>query len=200
MNYENAHDIVSTSAPSPPSNNTRDIASSSWAEEPVSDVEIIAITDAACSGPSSSANAAPPEKNGGNRDPSNPASRVNLLRNAINTSMQKEMRASQSMPLLRHCLPQSARPLVIKEVLMALVITRIHHLMLCRMLQQLTETGLTMRQNEGKEGTLVIMYPSSMASNLNLSAILLSGTLVTPDVGNLRTLNLSSNTTAGTEV
>ena len=90
---------VSTSAPSPtqPSRG-RAVASDSWADDPVSDIELIAITDAVDGGVSVSNAATPSVRSGDNRERNSPTSRVNLLRNAINTSMQKEMRATQNAP------------------------------------------------------------------------------------------------------
>ena len=66
------------------------MASDSWAEDPISDAELIALGDAADNQVDTQSH----RQNQG-RPTGSPNSRVNLLRNAINSTMHKEMRSKQ---------------------------------------------------------------------------------------------------------
>ena len=81
---QNTTRTVSTSAPPTPSRQTREAASDSWADDPLSDADIIAIAD------ESDRNVA----SGSNPDAASGAteSRMSILRDAINESVQKGLK------------------------------------------------------------------------------------------------------------
>ena len=81
---------VSTSTPSTPVNITRQSAADSWAEDPVSDAEIMAVVDASDSYPNTRS------RNIGAGDVTD--SRISILRDAINETVQKSARAKQVNP------------------------------------------------------------------------------------------------------
>ena len=81
---------VSTLAPSPSQNGARQKTNDSWAGDPIYDAEIITIGEGTEYGMTT-----PTQRTSQSRPGVSPVSRVDLLRNAINTTMQKEMMAQQ---------------------------------------------------------------------------------------------------------
>ena len=102
---QNTTRSVSTSAPPTPSRQTRDVASDSWADDPLSDADIIAIADESdrnvASGPKPGASSGTTE------------SRMSILRDAINESVQKGLKpkpgGAANVPSTRSPIPGDKR-------------------------------------------------------------------------------------------